>query len=317
MINNELQQFLMRQDIELFSIDTTNHFITVLPQFGYLKITGDKAITFLQGQLTCDLLQLTPTQSLWGAYLNLKGRVITTLRVFYWQDHIYLQLPTDLLSIVQNKLAKIALLSRVTLTDVSDQFATLGLSGKTIFDLPTSLYGSVSDKELTIIKTGASEQTMLIGSPQAVIAVGTQTALPWGERLFWDYLQIQQKMVEVDKQITELFTPHDIALAEHQAVSFTKGCYVGQEIVARMEYRGKLKQQLYRVTFHSAPPLGAGMNLYNSEANIVGQIARVCMVPDQSQIALIVAKNEMVGQKLYSDGRMDLECSWVNYLSTL
>lgn len=171
---------------------------------GLLCIAGENAKKFLQGQLTCNLDEVTSSESRLGAHCNPQGRIISLFRIFLHQDAYYLLMPIDLIPIALKALQKYAVFFKVTLTNV----------------------------ENPAMKTSFLNQHDLCNTPN------------------------------IYPETSEKFLPHDLDLPKLGAVSFNKGCYTGQEIIARMHYRGKLKNHLYRATIHTDLPITRGADIY-------------------------------------------------------
>lgn len=265
-----------------------------LPYYRYFSLSGDKALAFLQGQLSCDVNRISDTQAVFGAYLNIKGRVITTLRLLKIDGKLLLQLPESLADIVVSRLARVAMLSRVTLTP-EPELTTLGIIGEdTIPALGMDVIPQVtmsitqSNPDSALVRIAQAELFMLIGSKKSMTPF-LKDPSPVDQNV-WLYQLIQSRLVEIDTQTTEQFTPHELDLSAHEAVSFTKGCYVGQEIVARMQYLGKLKQHLQQLQWHIPPLRSNNAPLYDQEQKIVGYTVMICNVENE-QYALAVIRD--------------------------
>lgn len=311
MKNTAWQQFLMQQNtIPLLPYADASY--VDLADYGYIGITGAKAIAFLQGQLTCDVQPLSHEHSCWGAFLNVKGRIISTLRLGYLQDQIWLQMPQALLDTVLAKLKRVAALSRVNCTNISDELVTVGLIGagwvsklQSVFSpLPTQAGQMHCLEYLTLIKHPAADSYLLIGAPLAIMNFCQQHPAAWAPPTAWKQQQIAVGLAEITQATTELFTPHEINLPEFSGVSFTKGCYVGQEIVARMQYLGKLKQHLSALNLHTSIAVTPGMTLHTQDGTIVGQIVNATNTQAGQYTALAVLRDEARDKALYSQNKV-------------
>jgi hypothetical protein len=307
MKNTAWQQFLMQQNtIPLLPYADANYID--LSDYGYISITGAKAIAFLQGQLTCDVQQVSKQYSSWGAFLNVKGRIISTVRLGYSHEQLWLQTPLSLVDTVLTKLKRVAALSRVTCSTISDELITVGLVGagwvsklQQIFSpLPEQAGQMHCLEHLTLIKHPAADSYLLIGAPLAVMNFCQQHPAAWAPPALWEQQQIAIGLAEITQATTELFTPHEINLTEFAGVSFTKGCYVGQEIVARMQYLGKLKQHLSTLNLYTTIAVTSGMILHTQDGAVVGQIVNVATIQAGQYTALAVLRDEAQGKSLYS-----------------
>lgn len=252
-----------------------------LPHYRYFSVTGDKTLSFLQGQFTCDVNQVSESQAVFGAYLDIKGRVISTLRLLKADDKLLLQLPESMVATVIPRLTRVAMLSRVKLTP-EPELTTIGIIG-THTETDFSLYP---------VSVGQAEQLMLIGTQKSVKNLLEKHT--FSDPNVWIYGLIQSRLVEVDAQTTGQFTPHDLDLPAQDAVSFTKGCYVGQEIVARMQYLGKLKQHLQQLQWPTPPERDNNTPLYDENQQVVGHIVMLCTLGSQQHALAVVRDNAVV-----------------------
>lgn len=273
----------------------TNTPILQLLEYSYLTISGDKSIHFLQGQLSCDVNTLAAEQGKFSAYLNVQGRVISTIRLFHHHEHLLLQVPSNIVETVLNKLSRVAMLSRVTIKPMQN-LQTIGILSSNPKEKLQSYFSFIPDlpmqtfheNNITLICIIPNQQYMLVGSADTLCNFKQETT---SVQPLWLYYLIKERLVEVDALISEQFTPHEIDLPAHNAVSFTKGCYVGQEIVARMQYLGKLKQHLQLLSWTS-PPVGCILDkLYNQEKKSVGQLAAIVTI-NNTQYALAVLRDD-------------------------
>jgi folate-binding protein YgfZ len=198
--------------------------VTDLSYLGWLKISGEDSKKFLQGQLTCNMEEVTPAQSQLGAHCNPKGRIISLFRIFLFKESYYLQMPREMISVAMNALKKYAVFFKVQLVDVSDE-------SNTLFDKITS-----------------------------------ENPLSFDQ---WQCQNIEAKLAQIYPETSELFLPHELELHLNNGISFNKGCYTGQEIIARMHYRGQLKTQLTYITIKSDVIPKRGEDLSGTQDRIV------------------------------------------------
>jgi hypothetical protein len=224
-----------------------------LSHLGLIRARGEDAAAFLQGQLTNDTRLLGPERAQLTATCSPKGRMLATLLAFVRDGDLYLQLPAERLEGVLKRLRLFVLRAKVTLGDASDELARLGLAGDFAADvvggaLPPQPFGVAQRHGLTLVR--------LPGDPLRVEAIGPVdevTAL-WREAEaagaavagadWWALLDIRAGVPTVLDATVEAFVPQMANLQLVDGVSFTKGCYTGQEVVARMQYLGKLKRRM-------------------------------------------------------------------------
>lgn len=285
-----------------------------LSHLALISVCGLEAEKFLQGQLTCDVREVNEQQSSLGAHCNPKGRIISNFRLFRLADTYYLQLPSSMLDIAQAALRKYALFSKVTLTNASDELIKLGTSGPTVESVLQKQFGSlpsladsaISHNDILIIRLpGHFSRFELVGNYTTMQTLWRQlaeTIRPIGHNA-WNLLDIVAGIPSVYPSTSELFTPHQLNYPLLKGVSFQKGCYTGQEVIARMHYLGKLKQHMYRAETQSQVMPQAGSPIYMEQAGEKQQIGEVVMAakaPHGYQM-LITMQDKGVEQELWLD----------------
>lgn len=271
-----------------------------LSHLSLLAVTGADAAKFLQGQLTCDVDEISEHQTRLGAHCNPKGRILTSFRLLQLAGNYYLQLPSSMLSIALKRLGKYAIFSKVKLTDASEQIHQLGLSGPNIADflspyvssLPTEIDSAVSTEELLIIRlAGIMPRYQVIGPYDALSQLWStlsEQLQPVGANA-WKLLDIMAGIPSIYPETCEVFTPHHINYQLINGISFKKGCYTGQEIVARMQYLGKLKQHMYQAVICSTHPVTAGetvMMVDEGNLKAVGEVVMAIKIPAGYQLLI-------------------------------
>ncbi len=225
-----------------------------LSQRGLIAVQGQDAFTFLQGQLTCDMNEISPSRSRLGAWCSPKGRVLVLFRVVHLSDGALLELPASQIEQTIKRLRMYVLRSRVSLKDVSDDFIRIGLAGESATKLLQSRYGSAprspddvaaAGDDRLICLHGAAPRYEFIGHSDHAedlwrAAAGMLT--PAGAQA-WTLLQILAGVPEIRQSDEHL--PQMINLDLLDGVSFNKGCFVGQEIIARTHHLGRLKRRMY------------------------------------------------------------------------
>lgn len=218
-----------------------------IAHLGVLTIAGSDAANFLQGQITCNVKDITEGQASLGAMCNPKGRAITTFLLVKNGDVFLMILPRVLLAPVQKKLQMYVLRSKVTLTDSSDKLCSIGLAD-----------GAVAPGAAQTYRFGVSAQQNIaveIGNRSLVIAPADNAQAFWqgsvregfepASSAQWRYLDITAGLPWLDAETSEEFVPQMLNLDRLNGISFNKGCYTGQEIVARTHYLGKTKRKMF------------------------------------------------------------------------
>ncbi|MBV9575264.1 MAG: folate-binding protein YgfZ [Gammaproteobacteria bacterium] len=266
-------------------------FFYQLTQLGFIKITGNDAKKFLQGQLTCDVEKITSTHNTMAAHCNPQGRMISLFYLFLFEEDYYLLMHKSMIKIALSALQKYAVFYKVQLSDASDTFSSMGCLHFT----------SCKFNNVALINIPSTTQRCLFVGEKKIIEKILQTATqPIYGPQEWHYLDITEALPTLYPETSGKFLPHELKLHEFHAIDFQKGCYTGQEIIARMHYRGKLKNDLYKASIISQLPLLPGTDIYaveNREAHVSGIIVDVYEMTDQSFYTLILvdkvhAKNQ-------------------------
>lgn len=266
-----------------------------LPNPGLLKVANAPARQFLQGQLSCDVEAVTAEQMCPGALCNLQGRILNLVDVIDWQG-LHLVMPNDLLALTQSNLSKAALLSRVTLTP-NETLESLGLYCPNLQQLP-SLPIPLPSKLWQTQQTehsysyAISEQLVILLLPaaikQTILALFTPEHI-YGS-LAWHALELQHQRLSIYPNTRGLFLPHRLGLHETPYLNFQKGCYKGQEIIARTHYRAKLKHALYRYQITTTEPIHAGQKLWDTtHQSEIGELVDYCPLDNHRFLILISA----------------------------
>jgi folate-binding protein YgfZ len=282
-----------------------------LSHMGLLRVSGDGAKNLLQGQLTCDINDITLTQSRLGAHCNPQGRILSLAHLFYFQDSYYLQLPRDVIPIALAALQKYAVFYKVDLQDASDTLIQIGYRGPhaplqaLTTELPTET-NAVTQTQHLLINNLSSQISYyeVIGDFATITNLWTSLAKEslMNTTNISKYWRIQMGLPTIYANTSGKLLPHEINLPDLNAVSFNKGCYTGQEIIARMHYRGQSKKQMVRARVHTStlPQPGADLFQDNHACGIIidscWESATVC------QLLLVTAeKNLQATTALYLD----------------
>ena len=254
-MNQNWKIFLLSQNAT-FDSDTAINFPAVsdyngksiypVAHLAVLTVSGADAAHFLQGQITCNVNDISETQSSLGALCNPKGRAIATFLLVKSGAAFLMILPAELLAPVKKRLQMYVLRSDVSLTDSSDTHCLIGLSH------PASQTGplfSTTQQDFITVNFSITHSRYLI------IAETDKAQALWSERVGqgygpestgrWRYLDIVAGIPWLTTATSEEFIPQMLNLDRLGGISFNKGCYTGQEIVARTHYLGKAKRALF------------------------------------------------------------------------
>ncbi|MBK5544843.1 folate-binding protein YgfZ [Pseudomonas sp. TH04] len=274
-------------------------FFCALHHEGVLAVRGSDAAKFLQGQLTCNLNYLSDTQASLGARCTQKGRMQSSFRILLQGDGVLMAMATELLEPQLADLKKYAVFSKSKLTDESPAWVRFGLSNAdpalvTLgLELPAETDSVARTDTLIAIRVSPARAELWVPAEQAE-TVRNQLAsqLQHADLNEWLLGQIRAGIGQVMPQTRELFIPQMLNLQAVGGVSFKKGCYTGQEIVARMQYLGKLKRRLYRLSLDAAELPEPGTALFSPNHNsAIGEVV-IAAKADQSIELLAVLQAE-------------------------
>jgi len=258
-----------------------------------ITVHGGDAEDFLQGQLTNDVRDVTESRAQQSAWCSPKGRVLTCLLVFRHRGCLTLQLPRSLLEQTIKRLRMFVLRARVTLEDAGDRWARIGIVGSgtesCLRDLAGELPGHVDEvratKDVTIIRLrGQRPRYEIIGDPSTIASLWNEcrgVAAAAGSDA-WELLDIEAGIANIVPDTSDSFLPQMVNLDRVDGVSFSKGCYVGQEIVARTQHLGRIKRRMYRAHWDGAANVAPGDTLEGAgdAASVKAQVVDAKAAPE-------------------------------------
>lgn len=251
-------------------------FVVPLADLGLIAASGEDAAGFLHNQLTNDVEHLGPQEARLAGYCSAKGRLLATFLMWKSADAILLQLPVQIQPAVQKRLQMFVLRSKVKLNDLSQTHVALGLSGQPAADallnwfpvLPAAPLDKVDCAAGTLIRVADAfgqprfQWIAALEAAQQAWPELVKTLTPVGTPV-WRLADIQAGMPQVTQPTQEQFVPQMINFELIGGVNFKKGCYPGQEIVARSQYLGKLKRRMLPASLDSAA-VAPGMEVFSS-----------------------------------------------------
>lgn len=267
-----------------------------LADWGVIRATGVDAASFLHGQLTQDTQSLREGSARLAGYCSAKGRLLASFIV--WRadaDTLLLACSADLLAATLKRLSMFVLRAKCKLSDASAEVALYGLAGAGA----AAWLGETPPAAWKTQPAGASAGALAIGLPDAAgtprwllaqAASQPAPALPALAAEVWAWLEVQSGVARISTPTVEHFVPQMVNLEVVGGVNFQKGCYPGQEIVARSQYRGTLKRRA--LLFNSAAALAAGQEVFHSAdpAQPAGLVALAAPHPGGGSSALVEIK---------------------------
>jgi len=250
-----------------------------LSQFGLLRVSGDDAQTFLQNMLSSDVREVG-SRAQYSSLSTPKGRMLATFLIWRNGGDYFLQLARDLVPAIHKKLAMYVLRSKVKVSDASDEFVCLGYTGP-LTDAPDAAMGATATDAGFCLRLDSQRRLLAMpaANAPAVWQKLAQQARPAGSPC-WDWLAIQAGIPTVCAPTQEQFVPQMGNLEVIGGVNFKKGCYPGQEIVARMQYLGKAKRRMYLA--HCDQPARPGERLFSASPgeNAHGLVVNAAPAPE-------------------------------------
>ena len=268
---------------------TLLHGITPLTHLGVIRAQGDEAAKFLHGQLTQDFALLGPQQARLAAYLSPKGRMLASfIGCQRSATEVLLVCSRDLLAATLKRLSMFVLRTKVKLTDASDEFALYGLAGDALISIAGSACPAWS-------KADFDDQILVhlypaLGQPRGLWIAPQGSPAPQGQALdaaLWAWGEVRSGLATLSAPLVETFVPQMLNYESVGGVNFKKGCYPGQEVVARSQFRGQLKRRTYLA--HSPSALAVGAEIFTAEdaEQAVGLVVQSAPAPAGGWDALV------------------------------
>jgi hypothetical protein len=323
-MDNVWQQFLIKQGAQYvndqligFGAKDTEHtdvpgdrLLADLAYLGLLQVSGGDAGGFLQNLLGNDVSNITPSKSQLNSFCTAKGRMLAIFRLFKKDENYLLRMPRELIAPLSKRLQMYVLRSKVNL-QVLDDWVGIGISGAEATALLRDHFKSelgqinavVHQDGLSILRVPGGERYEIyapIDKMQALWPVLGRMLTPANDAV-WRLLDIRNGIPTVYAGTSEHFIPQMVNLQLLDGVSFKKGCYPGQEVVARMQYLGKLKRRMYRVRINTetAPVPGTAIvALDNDRTHEAGEVVDACRCGVGRVEALTVLPIASTGQTL-------------------
>ena len=255
-----------------------------LSQLGLTAFSGEETVAFLQGQLTNDVRQLHADTAQWNGYCSPKGRLLGNFLMWRQGDDYVLQMSGDIRESVQKKLAMFIMRSKTKARDASDENVRLVMAGPQAADAVKAVFGALPDAPMhsaqadcgTIVRVGEDKFVLSI-LPDAAERVWqglSPFATPVGAPV-WDGLRLNAGIPMITTATQDQFVPQMVNLEVIGGVNFQKGCYTGQEIVARSQYLGKLKRRMFLAHVDVAATPGDSLYSADMDGQATGMVVNV------------------------------------------
>jgi folate-binding protein YgfZ len=237
--------------------------VATLAHLGVIRVEGDDAVTFLQGQLTQDFALLGNGQARLAAYCTAKGRMQASfIGIKRGPSDVLLVMSRDILPATLKRLSMFVLRAKAKLRDATADFGLFGLAGS-----PARVPG-LDDAPWSVVESDGAEFVRLYpadGTPRAMAVLPAAAPQPSGQALElarWQWGDVRSGIATVSTPVLEQFVPQMLNFESVGGVNFKKGCYPGQEVVARSQFRGTLKRRAWLA--HADAPLAAGQEVFHA-----------------------------------------------------
>ena len=271
-----------------------------LNHLSILEVNGEGSFELLQGQITCDVTKVSAKNSELGALCNAKGRIISSFNLCYLEDSSYALIGhTEALLKTEEELRKYSPFYEVEIKE-NKSFSFFGVDKKAFEDVYSE---QVTETENTI-EIGGCRFINYLGK-KFLLAFCNENGLAEFKNLFelieeraqWNLDEILNRNVEISKENIGKFTPHELNYDVNNRIDFEKGCYTGQEVVARMQYRSKNLPRL-NIAESSDLSITEKMTLTNTEDKKIGNLVKVVYLENKS-VCLISAKEKNYLEKSF------------------
>ncbi len=282
--------------------------VAPLAHLGLIECSGEDAQSFLHGQLSNDVKQLTPARSEYAAYCSAQGRMLANFLLWQEAQAYFLQLARSLAPAVQKRLGMFVLRAKVKLLDASESRLILGLAGNAAAAalqeffpvLPQQAHQVVRDPANGTLIALPGARFQLVAEPESaerlwrkLAAVLTPVGAPC-----WEWLEIRNGLPLITPATQEQFVPQMANMELIGAVNFQKGCYPGQEIVARTQYLGQLKRRMVLAHVAGETPPKAGDELFSSDLDgqASGMVVNAQAAPEGGYDLLAVVQTASIAR---------------------
>ncbi len=261
-------------------------YVIPMDQTGLLSLEGEDAVRFIHGQLSNDIEHLDGKSARLAAYCTPQGRMLARFCVWKSAGKVWMSLPADILDALKKRLQIYILRAKVTLSDERGNVRLAGIGGKRAAaalsrwfpDLPDVVYGKTENGNGVLVRMADA-----FGAPRYLLAVSASryqaiydalaSELPVCGTDGWTLGDIEAGVPDITLAVQDRFVPQMVNLEEAGGLSFTKGCYPGQEVIARSQYRGAVKRKLFHGYVTSGEiAIPAGADLFDGNGNPCGTV---------------------------------------------
>ncbi|MDG1752396.1 MAG: tRNA-modifying protein YgfZ [Thalassotalea sp.] len=233
-----------------------NNYLISLQDYSAISLIGEEQSKYLQGQVTCDVNELEQKSLLHGAHCNAKGKVFSCFRLFNREQQHLLFQPKATIESSLSELKKFGVFAKVEISS-TDNLAFIAIVGEQAGEHLKAKFAQIPDSLSPVVQVGtttlvylAGELTryLIIEESENINAIISTFELPVFSSDIWNLLEITEGIPALTMQTENEYVPQMLNMQAIHGISFTKGCYLGQETVARMQYLGKNKKALFALS---------------------------------------------------------------------
>lgn len=270
-------------------------YIYPLTHLGVLTVSGKDAATLLQGQITCNINDVNAEQSRFAAVCNPKGRAIATFLLIKEAEAFHLLVPLEMLEILKKRLGLFILRSLVSITDNSDAYCAMGLSSA---PANTTAFATRQQDAIEVNWLG---RTLILATPEAAMAFwSAHTAQGYRPEQPepWRLRDLTDGIPWLSPSSSEEFVPQMLNLDTLGGISFNKGCYTGQEVIARTHYLGKNKRAMFLATAPTPDAIEGNAKVLDRDNQTVGYVLTAQADGKCCKLLIVIQLSETQDYKL-------------------
>ena len=292
------------------SLSVENKFI-ILDKTSTIKVEGDDRVQFLQGQLTQDINLISQNKALYAGFCNSKGRMLAFMLCYLNHESIHIQIDSSIQEFILQKLKMYILRSKVSLKLANETFLCIGFIGSKVLltkniQPPKNYLDIIHSDDIMITRLGKDDRYQLMGETSKVNEFMKLNFSEYLSMSFddWNNLNILDGIPDIYPTTQEAFIPQSLNMDLIDGINFKKGCYTGQEIVARTHYLGKVKRRMYRAFLKSRADLIPGDLILNNKGEEIGQLVRAANENNEKTNMLIELRVDQAHEALFINSQL-------------
>jgi folate-binding protein YgfZ len=283
-----------------------NKFI-ILDKTSTIKVEGDDRVHFLQGQLTQDINLISQNKALYAGFCNPKGRMLAFMLCYLNHESIHIQIDSSVQEFILQKLKMYILRAKVSLKLANDTFTCIGFVGSKALltkkiQPPKNYLDIIQSDDIMIMRLGKDDDRyQLMGETSKVNKFMKLNFSEYSAMSFdnWNNLNILDGIPDIYPPTQNAFIPQSLNMDLIEGINFKKGCYTGQEIIARTHYLGKVKRRMYRAFLKSRVDLNPGNLVLNIKGEEIGQLVRSATESNEKTNILIELRVDQAHEALF------------------